>query len=173
MVIGSLPRLHMTREPKLYINGTKLDVVHEYLYLGVIIDSGLKFNSHINSIYDKCSNKLGLICKTRKLFDYHTSHLLYITTVLPVLDYCNSVYGVANRGDLECLQKLQNVALRVITKQDIRCPVYELHQRAKVDTLATRREKWLLKLCFNWVHGDGPPAICNMMKPELINPRVI
>ena len=136
------------------------------------MDSGLKFNSHVSTIYDKCSSKLGLICKTRKLFDYQTSRLLYITTVLSVLDYCNSVYAVANQTELERLQKLQNIALRIISKQGIRCPIYELHHRAQIDTLATRREKWLLKLCFKWVHGDGPPVLCDLMKPELTGTRV-
>ena len=166
MITGSLPRLRATREPNVSINGIKLDVVNEYLYLGVVIDSGLRFNSHVNTIYDKCASKLGLICKTRKLFDYRTSRLLYVTTLLPVIDYCNSVYSVASQSELERLQKLQNIAIRVITRQGIRCPVYELHHRAQLDTLATRREKWLLKLCFKWVHGDGPPSICNLMKPD-------
>ncbi len=166
MITGSLPKLKVTRKPNLFINNVKLDVVEEYLYLGVIIDSGLKFNSHVSSTYYKCVNKLGLICKTRHLFDYHTSRLLHMSTILPVIDYCSSVYAVANQNELERLQKLQNVALRVISKQGARCPIYELHHRVQLNTLATRREKWLIKLCFKWVHGDGPPDICDMMKPD-------
>ena len=167
-----MPRLRQTREPNLYINDTKLDVVPEYLYLGVIIDSSLKFNSHVNNTYDKCVNKLGLICKTRHLFDYQTSRLLYMTTILPVFDYCSSAYAVDNQTELEHLQKLQNVALHIISKQGITCPIYELHHRVQLDTLATRREKWLFKLCFKWVHGDGPPAICDIMKPDVCSSRV-
>ncbi len=150
----------------------KLEVVSEYLYLGVIIDSGLKFNLHVNNIYDKCVKKLGLIAKTRNLFDYQTSRLLYLTTLLPIIDYCSSVYSVANQSELEKLQKLQNVALRMVTKRGIYCPIYELHHRAQVDTLATPREKDLFKLCFKWVHGDGPPAICDIMKPNLVSSGV-
>ena len=110
VIMGSTPHLRMTRDPNLYISGTKLKVVNEYLYLEVIIDSGLKMNNHVNSIHDKCINKLGLICKTRYLFDYHISRLLYMTTLLPVLDYCSSVYSVANQTELDCLQQLQNIA---------------------------------------------------------------
>ncbi len=172
MVTGSAPRLRDSRNLKLYINNTKLDSVSEYLYLGVIIDAGLKFTAHVNSTYDKCVNKLGLICKTRNLFDYKTSRLLYMTTVLPVLDYCSSVYSVASATDLERLQKLQNVALRIISKQGIYCPIYELHHRNQIDTLATRREKSLIKLCFKWVHGDGPTVFCDLMKPSIVSTRV-
>ena len=127
MLTGSAHRLKDSRKLNLYINNTKLDSVNEYLYLGVIIDSGLKFNAHVNNTYDKCVKKLGLICKTRNLFDYHTSRMLYMTTLLPVLNYCSSVYSVANQSELDQLQKLQNVALRMITKRGIYCPIYELH----------------------------------------------
>ncbi len=37
----------------------------------------------------------------------------------------------------------------------------------KLDTLATRTEKALVKLCFKWVHGDGPPNLCKLMEPVL------
>ena len=60
----------------------------------------------------------------------------------------------------------------MISKQGIYCPVYELHHRTQIDTLATRREKSLIKLCFKWVHGDGPPAFCDMMKPNIVRSRV-
>ena len=110
--------------------------------------------------------------QTRHLFYYNTSRLLYMTTLLPVIDYCSSVYCVASQQELDWLQKLQNVALRIITKQGIRCPIYELHHWAQVDTLATRREKWLFKLCSKWVHGDGQPAICDIMKPDICSTRL-
>ena len=137
-----------------------------YLYLGDLLDSGLKMNSHVQMVYDKCIKKMGLIAKTRHLFDKQTSRLLYITTVLPVIDYCSSVYMVANQTELDKLQKLQNVALRIVNQLNIMCPIYELHHQAKIDTLATRREKGLLKLCWKWVHGDGPKALCSMMEPR-------
>ena len=97
-------------------------------------------------VYDKCVQKLGLIAKTRHLFDQPTPRLLYITIVLPVIDYCPSVYMVANQTELDKLQKLQNIALRIITQLNLMCPIYELHHRTRVDTLATRQEKGLVKL---------------------------
>ena len=159
-------KLRNSPELNLYINHVRLENVDEYLYLGVMLDSGLRMNAHVQMVYDKCVQKLGLIAKTRHLFDSATSRLLYITTLLPVIEYCSSVYMVANQTELEKLQKLQNVALRMITQMDLMCPVYELHQRVRIDTLATRREKGMLKLCWKWVHGDGPKALCKMMEPR-------
>ena len=68
--------------------------------------------------YDKCVSKLGLISKTRHLFDTKTARLVYISTVLPILDYCSTVFMVAPKTELEKLQKLQNVALRIVLRAD-------------------------------------------------------
>ena len=95
-------------------------------------------------VNDKCVQKLGLIAKTRHLFDRQTLILLYLTTILPVIDYCSSVYMVRNQTELDKIQKLQNVALRIITQLDLW--IYELHNRAKIDTLATKREKGVTEI---------------------------
>ena len=70
---------------------------------------------------------------------------------------------VAPKRDLERLQCLQNVALRIVLKVDCMFSVYKLHEICKMDTLAVRREKSLLKLCYKWVHGHGPTPLCNMV----------
>ena len=87
--------------------------------------------------------------------------------ILPILDYCSSVYTVAPDYELQKLQRLQNAGSRLISRKDIMCPVYQMHHMVKLDTLATRAEKALVKLCFKCVHGDGPQALCHMMEPVL------
>ncbi len=74
---------------------------------------------------------------------------------------------VAPKGDLDKLQKLQNVALRIKLKSDMKAHPYELHERCNLDTLSVRREKQMIKLCYKWVHGDGPTCLCEMMLPDV------
>ena len=84
------------------------------MYLRVLIDCGLRINAHVTMTHDKCVTKLGLISKTRYLFDMETAKMLYISTILPILDYCGTVFVVASKGELEKLYRLQNAALRVV-----------------------------------------------------------
>ena len=119
MLLGTNHRLKQSRPIYLYINGIKLEQVNEYLYLGVILDSGLRLAPHYESIYDKCVKKLGLIYKTRHLFDYATARLIYLTMILPILDYCSSVYSVAPEYELQKLHHLQTAALRLISHKGI------------------------------------------------------
>ncbi len=166
MMICSQTKITNQQELNLYINRVRLENVHEFLYLGVLIDSGLRKNAHVEMTYDKCVSKLGLILKMRYLFDMKTAKMLYVSTILPILDYCGSVFMVAPKLDLEKLQCLQNVALRIVLKVDCRFSVYDLHEMCKIDTLAVHREKSLLKLCYKWAHGDGPTQLCNLMLPS-------
>ena len=78
---------------------------------------------------------------------------------------------VAANRDLDKLQKLQYVALRIVLKADPRSSIYELHESCKMDTLAVRREKSLLKLCYKWVHGDELEKLCKIMLPPPDPPR--
>ena len=87
-----------------HINNTRLGNVSEFLYFGVLIDSGLCMSAHVEMTHDKCVSKLGLISKTRHLFDMKTAKMLYISTVLSIFDYCGSVSMVAPVNDLERLQ---------------------------------------------------------------------
>ena len=134
MKIGTTHKLRSMPELNLHINNTRLGNVSEFLYLGVLIDSGLRMSAHVDMTHDKCVSKLGLISKTRYLFDMKMAKMLYISTVLPIFDYCGSVFMVAPAKDLERLQRLQKVALRIILKADYRTSIYVLH------ALATRRE---------------------------------
>ena len=123
MLTGSATKLRRASELNLYINRLRLENVNEHLYLGVLLDSSLKLNAHISMTYDKYVSKLGLIAKTRHLFDKTTARLLHLTTILPIIDYCSSVYMFGNQTELEKLQKLQNVALRMVAKRDYHCPI--------------------------------------------------
>ncbi len=42
-----------------YIEGEEIELVSVFKYLGVLLDSHLTFESHINEVYRKSSRKLG------------------------------------------------------------------------------------------------------------------
>ena len=59
MLFGSRVRLKSTRCPKLHINNINLDVVHQYKYLGVILE-------HLNNIIKITAYKINLLAKMRQ-----------------------------------------------------------------------------------------------------------
>ena len=49
--------------------------------------------------------------------------------------------------------------------EDTTCPVYAMHERLKLDTLATRRVKAMVKLIYGLLHDQEPAYLYNKLMP--------
>ncbi len=103
-------------------------------------------DAHIEKIVDKTTTKLGLLYKTRWLFDRETALMLYKSLIIPHFEFGSVIYEISLKYQLQHLQVIQNAAARLILLEDHRCPIYSLHERLQLDTLATRRAKSMVKL---------------------------
>ena len=86
MQINTLPGY-----PDLCINNIVLSNVKEFKDLGVVIDDGLKFTSHVNQVVAKASARACLIHKCFVSRDVHTLTRAYKTYVRPLLEYASCV----------------------------------------------------------------------------------
>ena len=97
------------------INQITIQEVKETKFLGVIIDNKLKWSAHIMYISKKIVKGIGILLKSRKVFDNDTVVSLYHTFVYPYLHYCIHVWGKAYNTHLNDLVVLQNKAMRIIS----------------------------------------------------------
>ena len=102
----------------------------------MIIDPQLHFHQHIDYVVEKTTSRLGLLYKTRWLFNQPTALMLYKSIISPHFDYGSIIYKVAPQYQLNSLQIIQNAAARLILLEEVGCPVYTLHECLKLDTLA-------------------------------------
>ena len=91
-------------------NHQMLEVVHEYKYLGVILDSNLTFVNNTEYIYTKLIKRIGLLGRARNFVSSTTCKYLYDQLILPILDYSDYVYDGCNQYSSFTLQRLQNGA---------------------------------------------------------------
>ncbi len=106
--IRNLPAINLN------LYGKEIERVECMKYLGVLLDSSLTFEQHIDYLVDKASKKLGAIRKVRDVLDRSTTSILYKSLVLPHFDYCDTVYMTSSIKNLNKLQLLQNSACRTI-----------------------------------------------------------
>ena len=172
MAIGSKQRLSKERPFTLSLNGQQIDNVSSFRYLGLLLDSQLLFHAHIDALVDKVTTKLGLLYKTRWLFNQETALMLFKSLITPYFDYGSVLYEVCPQYQLNRLQVIQNVAAHLILLADPKCPVYELHERLGLDTLATRRLKSMVKLTYGCIHDKGPLYLHEQLKPVAHSNRV-
>lgn len=99
---------------KLMVNNHELKYVIETKYLGVIIDDNLTFNQNADYVSNKIAKKVNVLRRLNNLVISYSKCQIYNSIVLPHFEYCNTIMLNYSENKLNCLQKLQNRAMRVI-----------------------------------------------------------
>ena len=120
MLIGSRQRLATTIGHSLIvqIKGHEIDRVPHTKSLGVYIDQNLSWSKHVNETAKIISSGIGALKRLRPFICEQTAILLYRALIEPYFDYCCPVWDGLNNELADKLQKLQNRAIRFITKSD-------------------------------------------------------
>ena len=121
MLIGSRQRLSATttgHSLTVQIKGHEIDRVPHTKSLGVHIDQNLSWSKHVNETAKIVSSGIGALKRLRPFICEDTAILLYRALIEPYFDYCCPVWDGLSKELADKLQKLQNRAIRVITKSD-------------------------------------------------------
>lgn len=149
MVFSGLKGAHLknfVKDIDIRINGEKLEVLQSYKYLGIHLDSGLRFTGHIAKIKQQICYRLYILRKVRWLLGFTESLLLYKSSILCYFDQGDVYYSVATKQELASLQTLQNKCLRVIYGSKKKWPGTDVaHQCCNLLRLGDRRKISLLK----------------------------
>ena len=131
--------------------------------LGLYIDQHMKLNAHVNKVMKGCLYHLRNISKIRKYLSIDAAKSLIHALVTSRLDCCNSLLYGCKKSSIQCLQRLQNYAARVIckvSKYDHITPILkELHWLP----VQARIEYKLLTLTFKCVHDKAPTYLSELV----------
>ena len=148
MLFGSRVRLKHTRCPKLSIDNTNIDFVHQYKYLGVILDPHLTFNKHLNNIIKITSHKINLLSKIKQYLTESASLTIYKSMILPYFDYGDILFINSPNKLLGKLDKLQKRAIKLCLRPGEHIPEDMLLRSANVAKLSKRRDSHLLNFMY-------------------------
>lgn len=98
------------------INGIKINRVDNTRYLGVIFDSNMKWDVHINTIYRKTKYLTFTFYNLAKIMSTDNLRMLYYALFHSIATYGILAWGGAYSGRLICLQNLQNKLLKIVNK---------------------------------------------------------
>ena len=104
------------------INNEPVLRVNSISFFGIIIDDRLQWNQHIAHIRSKIAKGIGFICKALKFFNKNILLTLYYSFIYPynIMTYCIEVWGNAYKMYLNTVEKLQKIAIRIITSSSYR-----------------------------------------------------
>ena len=96
------------------LNGEHLDLVHNYNYLGVVIDDRLTFVEFLKLKCNKTNVRVYQLGKIRKYLKPNIAALIYKQTILPIIEYADLMVESGPREKVARLQTLQDRAIRII-----------------------------------------------------------
>ena len=91
--------------------------VNSCRFLGVILDSKLRFVDHIDHVCSKVSKCIGILYRLRPLLSLKCLVNLYYALIYPHLDYCVTIWGNTYTTHLDRLVILQKRVLRIICNE--------------------------------------------------------
>jgi len=130
--------------------------------LGVDLDSGLTFQTHLEMIHKRALLRLNALKKlagTDWGAETTTLRHFYTAWIRPVLEYASPVWGLASRKLLSPLDKIQNQALRLIAGANRFADLLSLHRDFDLEYLALRRLQAAARLAAQ-LDSLGPESAC-------------
>ena len=137
------------QEPNFSVQGGKISTVHQYEYLGILLDDKLAMNDYLDTMWKKTNSKLGILAKIRRFISEKTAVRIYKTMIRPHLDYIDFVVDSGSADRIKRLDTLQKKALRRIEyciNVENRQDKDVLQDKYKIEDLKLRRKRNLLKI---------------------------
>ena len=107
-------RVYLSDNLSFTINNFPTEQVSSTKSLGAYIDENLSWNTHIESVCKKISSALNLIKPIINFVPFYTLLNIFNGLVKPQFDYCSLVGGCCSTSLAKKLQKLQNLAVRIL-----------------------------------------------------------
>ena len=131
--------------PCLNIGNLPLARVSKYKYLGITITADLMWSTHITNICNKTRRLIGLLYRRFYKFSSCSTMLrLYVSFIRPHLEYAAAAWDPFLKKDIELIEDVQKLALKVCLKSWI-TKYNELLEQSNLPSIRARRQQ--AKLC--------------------------
>jgi hypothetical protein len=100
----------------LNIDNTDILVDETYRYLGLIVDSNLTWNEHIEMLSKKLSTRIAVLYRLGQILPYHCLGNIYYALMQSTIDYGLTIWGHTSNSNILRIQRFQNRAARICTQ---------------------------------------------------------
>ena len=158
VLFGTASRLSTVTNFSIYVSGSLIERVSEFKYLGVVLDESLSWTAHVKYILGKAGKRVGMLSRIRTNVTTNTAHLIYKSFILPVIDYCDTVWNCCGKVNSNNLEKLHRRAARLIVRNH--CSDAALQSLA-MESLENRRKKHVYRSVTKCMIGKFPQFFMN------------
>lgn len=123
-------------------------------YLGVHIDSALRWHLHIDNLCSRVRKLIFVMSKLRNSAERNTLLIVYQALCKTLISYCIPVWGGAHKTSLLKLERAQRAVLKTMLSRPFRYPTTQLYQDSNVLTV---RQLFVLQITVRH-HSSVPRA---------------
>ena len=126
--------------PPLQFNNNNVQSANSQKHLGLVLDSKLDFNEHVNNKINKCNKSIGIMKKLSLTLSRNSFFTIYKTFVRPFLDFADIIYDKppteSFKDKLEMVQYNATLVITSAFKSTSRDRIYREHG---LESLTERR----------------------------------
>jgi len=148
----------------LTVASSSIHCAHAVRNLGVTFGSELSMNSHISKTANSCFFHLRRLWQLRGVVTDGVMKQLVTSLVLSRLDYCNYVLFGLPASTLAPLQRVQNVAARLVLRLDHRAHIKPALQRLHWLPVKARIQFKIATMMHATLNQRGPAYLNNIIK---------
>jgi hypothetical protein len=149
--------------PGLTFGGLPIEEVNNYTYLGLNISFNLRWNVHIDKIATKARKRLNAVTPLKFKLDKRSLEIIYLSFILPTMEYGNIVWGGTYDSDLAKLERIQVDALRLITGATARSNISKLYDECSIRTFKQRVEGASICMMYKIIYGIAPKYLQDIL----------
>ena len=146
------------------VDGSSIERVTEYKYLGIWLDEQLSFKTHISCLATKLRQKVGFLYRNRSSFPMISRKRVVEAVFLSVLDFGDVIYRHAAASTLKQLDSVYHSALRFITGDSYDTHHCLLYDKVGWPSLTLRRNYHWYRFIFKAISGKLPPYISSLLE---------
>lgn len=145
------------------LNDREIEKVNKFVYLGVTIDSQLKFKEHANQVIKTVAYKVNYLRRCSPYLSQWSKLMIYNSIILPHLNYCSTILFFLNQNEMTRLQKMQNRAMRIILQCSRLTPIAQMLQTLQWLPVKKLLEYQTLIFIFKVKIGHSPVYLQNKL----------
>ena len=97
------------------MNGEKVEGIRDTQYLGITLNSKLKWDTHISKISSAANRMLGLLWRNLRFCPRNFKEAAYKSYVRPKVEYCSNIWDPYTQKDIKKVEMVQHRGARFVT----------------------------------------------------------
>jgi hypothetical protein len=147
----------------IYLDGVKLKFDDEASFLGITVDSKLKWDSHCNKVANKISKNSSAINRVKKMLPPESLKTLYNSLILPHIQYGLVLWGKCTGPNKNRIHAIQKRIVRTVSKS-----YFTSHTEPRMKKLKILKIEDLYKLqcdtlVYDCLNNLAPKGICSLV----------